>query len=82
LSRLYRRRPLAVSKHEAFIGSSYPTHLDDVIPRVAGIEATREGELDDVIALDVLEVLAVLLRVHDEASVQIGPSVLTVNAKN
>jgi len=52
------------------------THLYDVILGVAGIETPREGELDDVIALYIVEPVAVLLMVHVQTAVRVCPSVL------
>jgi hypothetical protein len=66
--RLHRSTRLYLTAHQ--------THLYDVILRVASIETPREGELDDVIALYVAETVAVLLTVHDQASVRVCPRVL------
>ena len=77
--RLYRRGLSAIQNTKLLRRlylTAHQTHLYYVIPRVARIETPREGELYDVIALYVVERVAVLLRVHDQATVGVRPSVL------
>jgi len=71
--RLYRHEPRLLS---SVCLTAIQTHLYDVILGVAGIETPREGELDDVIALYIVEPVAVLLMVHVQTAVRVCPSVL------